>query len=759
MFRKFSRQVALLAIFSICITTNVLPHKTRNLSESKPNKTQKENANVTRENGLTKIDLSLKEGNIEINLPDDMTAGDTISGTVLINPKGKNDSEKQKNLKKINELKLQPMSTRITWVFPELPGMSTNAVALGSLPNADSNFNQTSVENEKLNQTLRRAVRFSLNNDQATNEKVGLKITNQKGKEISQAEISVFSEELEITENSEYEIPDIGQTGRPVNMLGDFDGDLTNTICEIGNKATQPLAESPRKTVFESPMDVIGKTEIKLKEGNTEIQQDFRNLGISLSAGKLNLLKGETTNLLVKVSGLQDLTDEIPLNLNCTGSANMSGGNVQNLQISPSEVQTDGSFTQERNLVGFRTGNFNVKANVIVNARPKNLRNEVVHVEKDPVNIGDENDKVWWLKVKLSGGQIIDIYIKQDFKPNLKFCDWIEIKETKKDPIDDEIVTNYQKVDDPTKPCTLTNQIVHVEGNPLKLPNGSWQVKVKTLDGKIIYIYLQSPDKPDLKFCKWIKLHKCKKLKSNIFTVDGYDVAEDPNKKPPVAVVTPTPTPTPTPKPTPPPVASVKPCKDGDIRNKKVITKTFEILEKDSKLSFSIETNNGSGGVAAEGMAAWLKGIASIGGELSDNLPEEAVVGNAVAGAVLKYVELGGDIIGALAKSNLRNLNVSKVVGKLSGEVTKVTAVCTSYEICVNGAWVKQTDYSETREKTYYSKTKTVEPKDNAWDKVTVTSRPQSFDPDKAEKYLMEELLKDLKKNEDDYKKFKDDCK
>ena len=553
----------------------------------------------------------------------------------------------------------------------------------------------------------------------------------------------------------------MGQTGRPVNISGNFDGDLSNTSCEIGGKAAAPLAESPRKSVFQNPADVTGMTNINLREGNTEITQDFRSVGVNLSAAKLNLLKGETTDLQIKVDGLQGITDEVPLNLNCSGSANMQGGNIQNLQISPDEVQADGSYSQTRNLVGVQTGNFNVNATVLLNPEPKALTNQIVHVERDPVNIGNETDKVWWLKVKTLSGKIIDIYIKRDSKPNLQFCDWIEITETKKDEINEVVVTNYQKTDDPTKPCTLTGQTVHVEGNPLKLPDGRWQIKVKTQDGKEIYIYVQSPDKPDLKFCNWIKLHNCKKLTGSTFEVEGYDVTEDPNKKPPAAVVKPTPTPTPTPKP--PPVASKPDCPEGAIRNKRKETKTFDILDKDSKLALSIETNAGGGAAAAEGMAAWLNGIATIGGELSEHLPEEAVVGNGVAGAVLQYVELGGEIIGALAKSKLRNLNVSKVTAKLEGKATKVTAVCITYEICRNGRWITVKEYSETRETTDINMEVTLEasgsdPIDNNWKNITVTSRPQSFDPDKAEKWFMEYFLGKLKSEEESYNNFKKNC-
>lgn len=51
-----------------------------------------------------------------------------------------------------------------------------------------------------------------------------------------------------------------------------------------------------------------------------------------------------------------------------------------------------------------------------------------------------------------------------------------------------------------------------------------------------------------------------------------------------------------------------------------------------------------------------------------------------------------------------------------------------------------------------------VDSNDNARKEVTNPST-STFDIVKAEKYLMKELLKDLKKNEEAYGKFKESCK
>src|SRR5712691_960765 len=55
------------------------------------------NANVKTADGLTVVTFTVDRGKIIVYLPDDMRAGDTISGTVLAEPKGSTPDEKAKN--------------------------------------------------------------------------------------------------------------------------------------------------------------------------------------------------------------------------------------------------------------------------------------------------------------------------------------------------------------------------------------------------------------------------------------------------------------------------------------------------------------------------------------------------------------------------------------------------------------------------------------------------------------------------------------
>ena len=54
------------------------------------------------DSGLYTVTIDTAHGKIRVNLPDDMAAGDTISGTVIAEPSGTNAEERRKNTDELN---------------------------------------------------------------------------------------------------------------------------------------------------------------------------------------------------------------------------------------------------------------------------------------------------------------------------------------------------------------------------------------------------------------------------------------------------------------------------------------------------------------------------------------------------------------------------------------------------------------------------------------------------------------------------------
>lgn len=295
-------------------------------------------------NGLTVITFTLDPGKIIVNLPDDVAAGDTISGTVVEEPKGSTPQEKEKNKSVLDGLvidlegtKAQVKQLRFVWLPP--------TPQPGPMP-----------------------PRYQLKILEIT--KPG---SSGSGHVYSDCFIETYnwpklsaSPSENIIEKVETKIPSLGQTGRPIVITGPFDGKSDNTIVKIGGQPVTPLAESPRKVVFESPNNVTGPVGISVDEGGKETKGTYRNVGVNLTAPKTSLQKGESTTLKIEVSGLQGIKEPVPLHLTKGGVVTMQGGDAQTMSIKPAEVQSNGTFTTTRTITGVQTGVWNATATVVV---------------------------------------------------------------------------------------------------------------------------------------------------------------------------------------------------------------------------------------------------------------------------------------------------------------------------------------------------------------------------------------------------------
>lgn len=315
--------------------------------------------NVKTADGLTVITFSVNPGSITVNLPDDIMAGDTISGTVFTEPKGITAEEKAKNQSVLNGIVLDLGGTKIqaerptfSWQVPvqTTPGRYQLRIhdGLGSPdPGSMTQFGAVITPNPKI--TPR----------------------HPSG--------AIITPDPKIIPG--FIIPTLGQTGRPMVITGAFDGNSANTtfnwtvprsIAQDSGKPSENvsggfglIAESPRKAVFRAPANVIGPMALRLTEGSTQTTGNYRNVGVNLSAPKTSLLRGESTELRIQVTGLEGLTQPVPLTLESKGVITMTGGNYQPLIIQPSQVGADGSYSTTRSITGVQAGGWGATATVV----------------------------------------------------------------------------------------------------------------------------------------------------------------------------------------------------------------------------------------------------------------------------------------------------------------------------------------------------------------------------------------------------------
>jgi hypothetical protein len=251
-----------------------------------------------------------------------MAAGDTISGTVIAEPAGKDEKEKQKNADELNGYVIEVNSKH----WPVSGGVIQKLI---------------------IPPTLARPPEIIL--------------LDPKGNKVSSA-LLPMTPAANTTTTPSFVTPQVGQSGKPISITGPFDGDSSNTKVQVGGVPAKVIAESPRNVIIEIPGTVVGPTKIAVNENGQQTTGNFRALKIDLTAPKTSLLRGESTELHVEVQGLQGITQPVPVQLqNQTPSnINLTGGNIQNIVIQPSQVPISGTFNWSTNITGVSSGGFTI---------------------------------------------------------------------------------------------------------------------------------------------------------------------------------------------------------------------------------------------------------------------------------------------------------------------------------------------------------------------------------------------------------------
>ena len=292
--------------------------------------------------GLRTVTFMTSSGRVMVNMPDDVAAGDTISGTVIAEPAGESDEQRRTNTDELSGYVVEIDKAKTTGVGNMLKATIPAVLAGGMsyLILKDSNGDE-----------LARA---------------GLPVRPSSSDTIRPA----------IATSKDFLLPRIGQAGRPIEVEGPFDGDLTNTRLKIGGANLLKLAESPRKIVATSPRNIVGTTRIELRERNAVAWNEFNSLRVTLTAPKTSLTRRERTTVTTRVEGLQGLssaTYPIPLwmvNLSPRIVKFDKGtGPVISHAISQSGVNSQGIHTFRTSVWGIQPGNFQIAVTLRVQGR------------------------------------------------------------------------------------------------------------------------------------------------------------------------------------------------------------------------------------------------------------------------------------------------------------------------------------------------------------------------------------------------------
>jgi hypothetical protein len=269
--------------------------------------------------GIHVVTFSLPAGRIYVNLPGDLTAGDTASATVNPVPAGVTGSDQERQRQELSRYSLELAGARETVTA----GVRTFTVPPG-------------------------ATGFSV------------KLFDPRGRPAGEVKPALRSPS---PPPAGYVVPSLGQGGGPVRIAGAFDGDLSTSAVRIDGKPAQPMAESPRQLVVRGPEEGAPPATMEVSErGSVVATGSYRNVSVRLSAPLTNLLSGQRTTLTGTVTGVEGLEQTLPVRLTNQSPdvVRMEGGEEQTLCVRPDEVKTDGTWTRTRGLTGVRAGGFGI---------------------------------------------------------------------------------------------------------------------------------------------------------------------------------------------------------------------------------------------------------------------------------------------------------------------------------------------------------------------------------------------------------------
>ncbi|MBX9691119.1 MAG: hypothetical protein K2Z81_01975 [Cyanobacteria bacterium] len=301
--------------------------------------------------GLNTTTFETPKGKINVNLPEDMEAGDELTGTVVAEPAGKSEQEKEEAGDELSGYVVEIKNAK----QPE-PEVVQQPPENPQVPVVDPG-----EEEEEKPKSKKEPPKVTKNPPSAPGctkksgggalspiplvcwfppsiDDVVITLKDPTGKQVcTQKIVCPGSGTHPPAKSGSCDMPEVGQCGRPVTIKTTCDGKFSNSGVTVGDKPCDMLAESPRTMVAKVPKTVTGKSKINIKEGKKTFEAPFCALKIALSADKTVLQKGESAHVTVKVTGTEGLTQPVKLKIynKTPDTVQMPGGAMQEVTVYP----------------------------------------------------------------------------------------------------------------------------------------------------------------------------------------------------------------------------------------------------------------------------------------------------------------------------------------------------------------------------------------------------------------------------------------
>ena len=271
--------------------------------------------------GVHKIVYESRQGRLDLRLPDDIRAGDMISGTVLVEPKGATEAERVANAATLN----------------------------GYVIDVDGRRNR--VADGKMLITIPQ-----------TGVMVPLVLRDAAGNPVDLMGIAATPPDVPVRQLA---VPAATQAGQPLSIPGAFDGNSANTTATINGQPVPIIAESPRQTVLDCPPGTTGPAVVTVTDPAATVTARTNLVSLALSAPRTTLLRGEKTTMTMQVSGLQGLTEPVKVTLTASTNVQLQGGNQQVVTIDAARTGASGSHVSTYQLAFQAPGPFQIDARLL----------------------------------------------------------------------------------------------------------------------------------------------------------------------------------------------------------------------------------------------------------------------------------------------------------------------------------------------------------------------------------------------------------
>lgn len=156
------------------------------------------------------------------------------------------------------------------------------------------------------------------------------------------------------------------QSGAPAAVDGHFDGNFETTQVRFAGEPAAMLLESQNGVVVLVPAGVKGPADLSITENGNTWSPPVQVVGISLSAPKTTLRKGERTDVTIHVDGLNgvETAQRVKVRNNTPGSIRMGSADTETIVIEPAQADAGGVWQTRRPVVGVAPGLFSLTADL-----------------------------------------------------------------------------------------------------------------------------------------------------------------------------------------------------------------------------------------------------------------------------------------------------------------------------------------------------------------------------------------------------------